>query len=65
MAGANRNCVNLQQDINNALGQLRNLENQKARTKNGARVAQIQQQIQGVLQQIATFQQEAQNLNCP
>jgi type VI protein secretion system component VasF len=65
MAGANRNCAEVQQSINNALGQLQNLERQKARTRNSARLAQIQQQINRLLQEIATFQQEAQDLNCP
>jgi len=65
MAGANRNCAEVQQSINNALGQLRNLERQKAQTTNNARRAQIEQQINRLLQELATFQQEAQDLNCP
>jgi TolA-binding protein len=65
MAGANRNCAQVQQSINNALGQLRYLERQRTQTTNSARLAQIQQQINRLLQEIATFQQEAQDLNCP
>lgn len=64
MAGADRSCADIQANIDNDLLQVQALERQKARTRDGARVAQIQQQIEQLRQEIAALEQEAQDLNC-
>ena len=64
MAGEERSCAEIQANINNDHFQLRTLQIQKARTKNGARIAQIQQQIEQLVQEIAALEQEKQDLGC-
>ncbi len=64
MAGENRSCAEIQANIDDDLSRLRTLQIQKSRTKNAARVAQIQQQIERLVQEIATFVQEKRGLGC-
>ena len=64
MAGEDRSCAEIQANIDNDLFQLRTLQVQKARTKNDARIAQIQQQIEQLVQEIAALEQEKQGLGC-
>ena len=64
MAGEERGCAEIQANIDNDLFQIGTLQVQKARTKDDARVAQIQQQIEQLVQEIAALEQEKQDLGC-
>ncbi len=64
MAGEERSCAEIQVNIDNDLFQIGTLQVQKARTKDDARVAQIQQQIEQLVQEIAVLEQEKQDLGC-
>ena len=64
MAGEESSCAEIQANIDDDLYQLRTLRIQKSRTKNGARAAQIQQQIEQLQQEIAVLVQKKQGLGC-
>ena len=64
MAGEDSSCAEIQANIVDELYQLRTLQIQKSRTKNGARAAQIQQQIEQLVQEIAVLVQKKQGLGC-
>jgi TolA-binding protein len=64
MAGEESSCAEIQANIDDDLYQLRALRIQKSRTKNAARAAQIQQQIEQLQQEIAVLVQKKQGLGC-
>jgi len=64
MAGEESSCAEIQANIDEDLYQLRTLQIQKSRTKNSARAAQIQQQIEQLVQEIAVLMQKKQGLGC-
>ena|GEM_PF-2042705 len=64
MAGEERSCAEIQANIDDDLYELRTLRIQKSRTKNAARAAQIQQQIEQLQQEIDVLVQKKQGLGC-
>jgi TolA-binding protein len=64
MAGEESSCAEIQANIDDDLFQLRTLRIQKSRTKNAARAAQIQQQIEQLQQEIDVLVQKKQGLGC-
>lgn len=64
MAGEERSCAEIQANIDGDLYELRTLQVQKGRTRNSAKTAQIQQQIEQLVQEIAALEQEKQDLGC-
>ncbi len=64
MADENISCADIQANIDDDLLRIQTLKSQKARTRNSAQVALIQQEIEQLVQEIATLEQQKQDLGC-
>ncbi len=64
-SGANANCDPIRKSIANDNAQIQTLQRQKATTSNNAKKAQIDTQIGGIRQDIASRQQLAKQQGCP
>jgi ABC-type glycerol-3-phosphate transport system substrate-binding protein len=64
-SGANPGCKPIRKMIATNNSQIQNLQRQKANTSDPAKKAQIDTQIAGIRQDIASLQQQAKQLGCP
>ncbi len=64
-SGANQNCNPIHKMIATDNSQIQALQRQKANTSNPATKAQIDTQIAGIRQDIASLQQQAKQVGCP